>query len=140
MAGLFFDTIIYDGYPDSLPPWRFFGNLKIDSVYYTDSIVPLKTKAQMSGIEIKSKALIKVLEKSKTYKLLRRIPDAITGDTLHWDPVREEWVTVADFSQFYAFRFSESISLDSVLSWLKQVPDLISSGAIPKSIPGDIEN
>jgi len=123
-VGLIFDTAECINCRQSLPEWRFIGDLKVDSIIYIDSTLPLTEENQIADIEINSPGLRRILENSNAYKIAKSFPEAVPEDTLFWDSVRVKWHILPDISKYYTIRFDEAVEMDSVINWLRSVPDI----------------
>lgn len=144
LAALVFDTSDCGGCCDSVPAWRFIGSLKADSVIYFVRgqggpshyvAVPLTDSSQLEGVRIGSPDLVLVLEQINVIRLHRRFPGFNPEDTLKWDPIRLKWHHLRDMSRHYRIVFDDTLRVDSVVSWLKQVPGLARPHGIPKPMP-----
>lgn len=76
VSKLVFDTTDCTGCKDTLPSWRFIGDIKVDSVTKDGTTEALENAGQMSGIEIASSELITLLRQDKVTSLERRIASA----------------------------------------------------------------
>jgi len=144
-VSLFFDTSQCEGCRDSLPPWRFIGDLKVDSIKLyairgRSMTTELSDASQLDGVKIVSKDLIAVLRKLKVVRLIKRAPMFAPSDTLFWDSVTNRWVNTPDLSTAYRLIFDESIDPDSAVNWLRQVPGLIDANKLDRPLePMEIE-
>ena len=70
MAAIVFDTSECENCHDSVPVWRFIGNLKVDSLIYREEEFPhtriattVTDSSQLEGIRIDSPELVQTLER-----------------------------------------------------------------------------
>ena len=135
MVLLVFDTSQCEGCRDSLPPWRFIGDLKVDSVKLyvvggRSMTSELSDPSQLDGVRIISKDLIAALQKLKVVQLIKRAPMFAPSDTLFWDSVTNRWVKNPDLSTAYRLMFDENIHPDSAVHWLQRVPGMIDANKL----------
>ena len=101
ITGLIFDSSECINCKETYPPWRFLGNLKLDSLIYgRDSTIPVIEESQVADISINSPELLNVLDSVKSYKLVKRFPNSTPDDTLYWDSIRSMWHILPDMSTF----------------------------------------
>lgn len=130
VQGIIIDTSGCDQCKDTLPSYRFLGDLLVDSIIYVDSTRRVTSPEQMQGISIESSELRSVLQQVHVYRLARSFRGAIPGDTLRWNPVTEKMDTLPDLSWHYDLRFDSTITVDSVVNLLSTVDGLVSYGGI----------
>jgi subtilisin family serine protease len=144
VVALYFDTSESGNLMSSLPEWRFLGGLKIDSVEtfassYPTVISPLSSASQVEGLTITSASLQTVLERANVLCLRRSVRHSVPNDTLVWNEAHSEWRRVPDLSRHYMISFHDSLSVDSVITWLSVVTELDSYNPVPVAIDdGDI--
>jgi hypothetical protein len=129
--GIIIDTSDCGQCLDTLPYYRFLGDLLVDSIIYEDSTRPVTNAEQMQGISIESSELRNVLQQAHVFRLARSFRGVIPGDTMRWNPVTQKMDTLPDLSWHYDFRFDPNITVDSVVSLLSTVNGLVSYGGIP---------
>lgn len=129
--GIIIDTSDCGQCRDTLPSYRFLGDLLIDSIIYEDSTRPVTSAEQMQGISIESSKLQSVIQQVHVFRLARSFSHVIPGDTLRWNPVTQKMDKLPDLSWHYDFRFDPNITVDSVVNLLSTVNGLVSYGGIP---------
>ncbi len=133
VIGLIYDTSACPGCKDTLPEWRYIGDLLIDSIVYLDSVIVYDDSTKLNDITINSAGLLNVLKDANAYKLIQRAPWFDPADTLYWDPIFHEYKILNDLSIHYKFYFNDTLSIDTVRSWLHNVSDIQGTGGIPIS-------
>jgi hypothetical protein len=131
VRGIIVDTSECGRCRDTLPAFRFLGDILVDSIIYLDSTRRVDCAEQMQGISIESSKLRSVLQQVHAYRLARSFRGAIPGDTQRWNSVTKKVDTLPDLSWHYNIRFDSSISVDSVYKLLSTVNGLVSYGGIP---------
>jgi hypothetical protein len=131
VQGIIIDTSECGQCQDTLPAYRFLGDLLVDSIIYEDSTRPVASGEQMQGISIESSELRNVLQQAHVFRLARSFSHVIPGNTLHWNRVTQKMDTLPDLSWHYDFRFDPNITVDSVVNLLSTVNGLVSYGGIP---------
>jgi len=129
---LFFDTLECQGCRDSLPPWRFIGDLKIDSIIRKGVTEPFVRESLIYGVQINSPELISVIKKNNCYLLGRRIWDAVPYDTLGYSRSGQDQVVVPDLSKHFYIAFDSLRNAKDIVAQLKAVPNLKNVGLNPK--------
>lgn len=132
---IYFDTTGCPGCQDSLPSWRFKGNLKIDSLIRYNITEPLIQESQIAGLRINSPGLVSVLDSNNCYLLGRRVRAAVPYDTLRHDSSTPGGVVVPDISKHYYFAFDSLRNTKDIVRQLSKVSNLTNVGVIPKPIP-----
>ena len=130
VRGIIIDTSECGQCRDTLPSYRFLGDILVDSIIYLDSTRRVASPEQMQGISIGSSELRSVLQQVHAYRLARSFRGAIPGDTQHWNSVTKKMDTLPDLSWHYDLRFDSSITVDSVYKLLSTVNGLVSYGGI----------
>jgi hypothetical protein len=139
LVGVVFDTSKYVGSQDSLSNWQFVGTLKIDSVIFAsdggNTAMKLTDQDYLAGFSIGSPELIRVLEKYRPRRLVKRVPSFNPADTLSTYEVRGKRHSVSDLSRFFKIIVDNETELDPIFSALKDVPGVDEVGAVGKPIP-----
>ncbi|MBU8934954.1 MAG: hypothetical protein KOO62_13290 [candidate division Zixibacteria bacterium] len=128
LVGVVFDTAACEEHLDSTLDWRMIGDLLVDSamtfrpdsVRYVSTVVSDST--QIQGIRVFSAELQETLEMINPVMLRRRFPRASFDTSPRWDKYRERWYEPSDLSPFFRMTFSDTLSVEEVVKWLKQVP------------------
>jgi len=116
-----FDTLFGKGETGDAASWRYFGNLKMDSLVFEDSTIPITDSNQIRDVHI-SPELIEVFETVNIYLVLPSFFRLGAKDTIVWDSITEQWKHLPDLSRFWEIRYASGISIDSVSSLLRRLP------------------
>ena len=125
LSALYFDTLVTQSERHTLPQWRFFGPLKVDSVVYDGKVEQLQDSNQLAGVIISPGTLQDCLSGSCVTSLHRRIPRAIPYDTLYWSEPRGQWMVLPDLSMHFRIHFDEHRSIKRVINCLDEVRGLM---------------
>ncbi|MFH2050795.1 MAG: hypothetical protein ABIJ12_15280 [bacterium] len=128
LVGVIFDTIANKDLNDTAYNWRMIGNLLVDSVmnFGTDSNRYISNvvidSTQIEGVRFFSAELQSVLEKINPIMLRRRSPRSSFDTSPRWDKYRKRWYNPQDLSVFFRMTFSDTLPIEKVVDWLRQVP------------------
>jgi len=99
---------------DSLPSWRLFGDMLVDSIMRIGEIEILSDESQLQGVIINSPELLEVLVDFHAYTL-ERSRHAVPYDTIKWSEVRQKYFTTHDFSKDFWFKIERRGNVDSLI-------------------------
>jgi hypothetical protein len=131
VQGIIIDTSKCGRCKDTLPAFRFLGDILVDSIIYVDSTRRVDSAQQMQGISIESSKLQSALRRARAYRLARSFRGVIPSDTLRLNSVTKRVDKLPDLSWDYDLRFDSSITFDSVYKLLSAVKGLVSHGGTP---------
>ncbi|MFH1372340.1 MAG: C25 family cysteine peptidase [bacterium] len=134
ISKLYFDTTDCLDCRETLPPWRFIGALKVDSLVRNGVTETVVKQSHMEGLKITSSGLIDCLAEARVYALGRRFSRSVPYDTLVWNRIRRKTVVVPDLSKHFGILFNRNSTVDSVVALLDAVRELTNVGPVPRAI------
>jgi len=129
--GIVIDTSNCIDCEDTIPAYRFLGDVLVDSILYNDSVRFVDCPERMQGISIGSAELQSVIRQVPVFRVYRVFRGVTPGDTLHWNSVTQKMDVLPDLSWHYHLRFNPDIPVDSVIALLATIDGLASYGGEP---------
>ena len=143
ISGLIFDTTECPGCQDSLPQWRYLGDLKIDSVMMTGGyrrqgwVESYQSGDQLRNLVVESEELLEILHRYGCRLLKKCFSRFDAADTVSWDSIQSVWFHGPDLSRHFRVVIPHDMVVDSVITELETVAGLRYIHRIPKPI-GDV--